>query len=41
MFTKQKLGRGQWLVHYETILERYTLTFTSEKKADQFIKNQK
>ena len=39
MYTKQKLGRGKWLVHYETITERYTKTFTSQKEADLYIKN--
>jgi hypothetical protein len=39
MYTKQRLGRGKWLVHYETMMERYTKEFTSEKKADLYIKN--
>jgi len=40
MFTKQKLRRGVWVVHYETIIERYTKRFTSEKKANDYIKKQ-
>jgi hypothetical protein len=40
MFTKQKLSRGVWLVHYETITEKYTKKFTSEKKANNYIKKQ-
>jgi hypothetical protein len=41
MFTKQRMKRGLWYVHYETINERYTKTFTSEKKADDFIRENK
>jgi hypothetical protein len=39
MYTKQKLGRGIWKVHYETITERYTKTFTSEKNANLYVKS--
>jgi len=38
MFTKQKVSSGVWYVHYESITKRYSKTFTSEKKADQYIK---
>ena len=38
MFTKQKVSKGVWYVHYETITERYSKMFTSEKKADNYIK---
>jgi hypothetical protein len=41
MFTKQKMKRGLWYVHYETINERHTKTFTSEKKANEYINNSK
>jgi hypothetical protein len=37
MFTKQKVSKGIWYVHYETITERYSKKFTSEKKADIYI----
>ena len=39
MYTKHKLSRGKWLVYYETIIERYTKEFTSEKKANLYIKS--
>lgn len=39
MYVKQKLGDNRWLVHYETITERYTKEFTSEIEADLYIKN--
>ena len=39
MYTKHRLGRGKWLVYYETMMERYTKEFASEKKADLYIKN--
>ena len=38
MFTKQKVSKGIWYVHYETITERYSKKFTSEKEADTYIK---
>lgn len=41
MFTIQKIGKGQWLVHYETMLERFTKEFKSKKEADQYIKDNK
>ena len=40
MFTKQKISKDVWLVHYEAIMERYSKTFTSEEQADNYIKNQ-
>ena len=39
MFTKQKLGKGNWVVQYETILERFTVSFSSDKKATEWIKS--
>ena len=39
MYTKQKLGSEKWLVHYETMMARYTKEFKSEKEADLYIKN--
>jgi len=41
MFTKQKIKTGFWYVHYETITERYTKTFASEKEADDYINSTK
>lgn len=38
MFTKQKVSKGIWYVHYETMTERCSKMFTSEKKADKYIK---
>jgi len=38
MFTKQKVDEYVWLVYYETIMERYSKTFTSEEEADNYIK---
>ena len=42
MFTIQRIKRGTWLVHFETINKRYTKEFTSEKKCKEYInKNNK
>ena len=41
MFTLQKLSKEVWLVHYETITNRWTKTFKSEKEAKDYIKLQK
>lgn len=38
MFTKQKVSKGIWYVHYETMTKRYSKMFNSEKKADIYIK---
>ena len=37
MYTKQQISKDLWIVHYETILERYTKEFKSEKEADLYI----
>ena len=37
MFTKQKVSKGVWYVHYETMAERYSKRFTNEKEADLYI----
>ncbi len=39
MYTIQEVGKDQWLVHYETINERYTKEFKSKKEAEAYIKN--
>jgi len=38
MFTLQKLSKELWLVHYETITNRYTKTFKSKREAKDYIK---
>ena len=38
MFTKQKISKGVWYVHYETITKRYSKIFANEKEADLYIK---
>ena len=40
MYTVQKVRDDVWVVHYETIVERSTIPFTSEKEAGDFINKQ-
>ena len=40
MYTVQKVRDDVWVVHYETIVERSTIPFTSEKEADDYINEQ-
>ena len=40
MYTVQKVRDDVWAVHYETIVGRSTILFTSEKEADDYINKQ-